>query len=59
MRTLDASRSSYSGRNVHEDLAIHPNVPDSLSYADVAGFSLAIDELKQYGMHKNDFFEYQ
>jgi selenocysteine lyase/cysteine desulfurase/radical SAM superfamily enzyme YgiQ (UPF0313 family) len=38
-----------------EELGIQPNVPDSLSYADLAGFSAAVDTIQQYGMRNNDF----
>jgi selenocysteine lyase/cysteine desulfurase len=39
----------------HPDWGIPANVADSLSYADLAGFSAAIDVLKTLGLKDNDF----
>lgn len=38
-----------------ESFGVRPNVNDSLSYADVVGFSAAVDELKESGLQSNDF----
>lgn len=37
-------------------LGIHPNIDDHLSFADIAGFSAAVDELQtHHGLRGNDF----
>lgn len=36
-------------------LGIKPNVPDSISYADVAGFSEAMKQLAKHGLRHGDF----